>query len=386
MKKIVSLLLTLALLFAAPLNCAAVNDNTLAEKEASTARHLLSLPVPNVGSIGGEWLVIGLARSGRLTKELADCYYSNVISYVKTVGSAKLHRSKSTDNSRVILALTATGKDPRNVSGYDLLKPLADFNYVKKQGINGAIWALIALDAMQYEIPQDASVSSQTTREKLIGEIIWNQCSDGGWDLQNERFDPDVTGMALQALAPYYKSDPEVRAAVDKALALMSVLQKDSGDFSVYSSVTPESSAQIITALSALHIDCRTDSRFVKNGCNVIDSMMGFSVENGFAHSVNGGYNQMATEQAYYALVAYERLQKCKTSLYDMTDLITKGDVNQSGAATIDDVTAVQKYLAALIPLSLLQQKIADTDRDGIVDINDASALQMQLSVSKELQ
>lgn len=384
MKKTFSLLLALALLLAATLNCAAVNDDTLANKEASCARHLLSLPVPNVGSIGGEWLVIGLARSGNLTKALAEGYYSNVISYVNSAGSARLHRSKSTDNSRVILALTAIGKNPRDVSGYDLLEPLADFNYVKKQGINGAIWALIALDSMQYDIPLDPSVSIQTTREKLIDEILSSQCTDGGWDLDGERFDPDVTGMALQALAPYYKRDPGVRAAADKALALMSGLQKDSGDFSVYSSATPESCAQIIAALSALHIDCRTDSRFVKNGRSVLDSMMSFSLENGFAHSVNGGYNQMATEQAYYALVAYNRLQNRQTSLYDMTDLIAKGDVNLSGTATIDDVTAVQKYLADLFPLSLLQQKLADADRDGIVDINDATALQMQLSVSKE--
>lgn len=48
-----------------------------------------------------------------------------------------LHNTKSTDNSRVILALTAIGKDVTDVASYNLLEPLADMDYVKKQGING---------------------------------------------------------------------------------------------------------------------------------------------------------------------------------------------------------------------------------------------------------
>ena len=41
----------------------------------------------------------------------------------------------------MILALGAIGRDPRDVGGYDLVKPLGDFDAVIKQGMNGAAWA-----------------------------------------------------------------------------------------------------------------------------------------------------------------------------------------------------------------------------------------------------
>ena len=53
---------------------------------------------------------------------------------------------KHTEYSRVILALTSIGKDAQNICGYDLTAPLLDYDKTVWQGINGAIWALIALD------------------------------------------------------------------------------------------------------------------------------------------------------------------------------------------------------------------------------------------------
>ena len=61
-----------------------------------------------VGSTGGEWMVIGLERSGRETPG-AEEYYEAVVAYVNENINAneQLHRAKSTENSRMILALTA---------------------------------------------------------------------------------------------------------------------------------------------------------------------------------------------------------------------------------------------------------------------------------------
>ena len=324
-------------------------------------------------------MVIGLARSGKISKEFSDGYYSNAESYVKTVGSSKLHRSKSTENSRMIIALTAIGKDPRDIAGYNLLTPLADFNFVKKQGINGPVWALIAFDTMQYDIPTDPSVSVQTTREKLINYILSNQCTDGGWDLNGESADADVTGMAIQALEPYVTKNTGVREAVEKALNVISNSQNSNGCFMTGGEATPESSAQIITALSAMNIDSNADERFIKSGNSALDGLLSFSVENGFEHTKGKGYNQMSTEQSYYALVSFDRYKNGQNSLYDMTDLIAKGDVNQSGSATIADATLIQKYIAKIAGFTLLQQNLADINKDGKVDINDVTALQKYL-------
>ena len=378
-KKTVSLISAALLFLYSAFSVYAVSYTETADNEASVARHLLNSPVPSVGSIGGEWMVIGLARSGKISKEFSDGYYSNAESYVKAVGSNKLHRSKSTENSRMIIALTSIGKDPRDIAGYNLLTPLADFNFVKKQGINGPVWALIAFDTMQYDIPTDQLVTVQTTREKLIDYILLNQCSDGGWDLNGESADADVTGMAIQALAPYVTKNTGVREAVEKALNVISNSQNSNGCFMTGGEATPESSAQIITALSAMNIDSNADERFIKSGNSALDGLLSFSVENGFEHTKGKGYNQMSTEQSYYALVSFDRYKNGQNSLYDMTDLIAKGDVNQSGSATIADATLIQKYIAKIAGFTLLQQKLADINKDGKVDINDVTALQKYL-------
>ena len=323
--------------------------------------------MPQVGSIGGEWLVIGLARAGTLPDETAEGYYRNVVDYINEKGSAKLDRNKSTENSRLILALTAIGKNPEDVNGYNLLQPLADFNFVKKQGINGPVWALIALDSLQYEIPETTS-KEQTTREKLIDYLLEKQLPAGGWAIGEQGADPDMTGMAIQALAPYYKKNEAVKCAVDKALGYYSAIQREDGGLSEATD-SPESCAQMITALSALGIDPETDGRFIKSGNSIVDCLLRFSLENGFAHNIGGEYNQMSTEQAFYAMTAANRLREGKSALYDMCDLLTEYDLNLDGAVDITDATLAQKAIAELETLNLRQLKIAGADSQGEIKV-----------------
>lgn len=124
--------------------------------------------------------MIGLARSGKLTADAAEGYLKNAQEYVIGIGSECLHNVKSTDNSRMILGITAAGGDPTDVGGYNLLAGFADMDYVKAQGYNGPIWALIAIDSKQYDIPK-MRVLNQTTREGLVAYIISVQSDDGGW-------------------------------------------------------------------------------------------------------------------------------------------------------------------------------------------------------------
>ena len=285
---------------------------------------------PIGGSIGGEWLALALARSGR---SVPAGYYDNVVQYVKANVNAneRLHNSKSTDNSRVILALTAIGKDPTNVGGHNLLKGLDSMNYINKQGINGPVFALIALDSHNY--PTFGGV----TRDVLIDRILSEQVkADGGWALggaDEKASDVDVTAMTIQALAPYYKTNAKVKTAVDKGLTWLSEHQQEDGGFASWGAVNSESCAQVIVALAALGIDPLTDSRFIKNGITALDALCGYYTQDdtlgkGFAHVkqssggyVGGAYNQMATEQAYYALNAYYRFANSQNRLYDMTDV-----------------------------------------------------------------
>ena len=281
---------------------------------------MATLGTPTVNSTGGEWMVIGLARSGRT---VPAGYYDNVVEYVKAMADAneRLHRAKVTDNARVILGLTAIGKDVTNVGGHNLLKGLDNMAYVQKQGINGPIFTLIALDSHNYPTMGDV------TREKLIETILGAALEDGGWTLSGTKADPDMTAMAIQALAPYYKTNETVKAAVDKALEVLSALQRSDGGFGSWGTVNSESCDQVIVALTALGIDPTTDSRFVKNGNTVLDALARFYVTGGgFKHTADGERNGMATEQGYYALAAYFRFLNGQTSLYDMSDVTIQID------------------------------------------------------------
>ena len=276
----------------------------------TTGDFMATLGTPTVNSTGGEWMVIGLARSGRT---VPAGYYDNVVNYVKEHAdkNERLHRAKVTDNAQVILALTAIGKDVTNVGGHNLLKGLDNMAYVQKQGINGPIFTLIALDSHNYPTMGDV------TREKLIQAILDAQLTDGGWDLSANNADPDMTAMAIRALAPYYKTNETVKAAVDKALEALSALQRTDGGFGSWGTVNSESCAQVIVALTALGIDPTADSRFVKNGLTVLDALASFYVTgDGFRHTAGGELDGMATEQGYYALAAYYRFVNGQTRLY----------------------------------------------------------------------
>lgn len=287
----------------------------------TTGDYLAKLGTPGVGSIGGEWMALGLARSGRTVPE---GYYDAVVKYVKDNidSNGRLDKNKATENARIILALTAIGKDVTNVDGHDLLAGLNEMSYLSKQGINGAIFTLIALDSHSY------TPAGDVTRDKLVQAILDAQISsDGGWSLDGKNADVDMTAMAIQALAAYYKSNSSAKKAVDKGLSWLSSVQQNDGGFTSWGAANSESCAQVIVALTALGINPAKDSRFIKNGVSVLDALCSFAVNGGgFKHlATETSANGMATEQGFYALVAYYRLLNGQTSLYDMTDVKLEG-------------------------------------------------------------
>lgn len=303
-----------------------------------------ALKTPGTGSIEGEWLMLGLARAEHtITTDNRNTYLDAVRSYINAryrdgkLYDAELNTTVSTDNSRIILALTALGEDPQTfVTGKDLLKGYSDFDWVKKQGINGTIWALIALDSNQYEIP-----TGTTTRDKLISDILDNRTTNGGWATSGDVADADMTAMAIQALAPYY-SRANVKTAVNKALNLLSKTQNNETGayYNSYNELSVESTAQVIVALTSLGINPTKDDRFITNsGLTLLDGLMNFYNGSGeFKHTVNGQGNPMATEQSYYALVSYYRHLDGKTTLYDMSD---NGSTPESVESVIEKIREI---------------------------------------------
>lgn len=299
---------------------------------ADTKKYIQNnVPAPVVASDRGEWAVLGLARAGvELSDAYIQAYYGKVVAYVqKNMGAdgvlldPESHNPTVTDNERIILALTAIGKDPANVGGKNLLaalqnKDIMQVTNTSDTDINGLVFGLLALNSGNYT--QDSYW--------LVQAILTQQNEDGSWSSSADTKpvgDVDMTAMALQALAPYYNEggDTTVNAAVDKALQWLSAKYKNTG----YTSA--ESCAQVVVALSALQLNANSDSSFVKTVDGAPTSVLGDLLRyylgegQGFKHAASGmTADQKATEQALYAMAAYERYCRRTKALYDMTDAV----------------------------------------------------------------
>ena len=336
MKKVSSLLLIAAALLALAAPVMAAKEPELQSLVNDTAKYMLSVvKEPGPADVGGDWAVFGLARSGAKVPEgYFEGYYAKVEAYVKEKQGV-LHARKYTDYSRTAIVLTSIGKDPRSVGGYNLLTPLGDYDKTIWQGLNGPIWALIALDSANYPMPKNPEAETQATRQMYIDCILDAELDEGGWTLDRrtsaDPANPDITGMALQALAKY-RDQPAVAAAVDRALTCMSGKQNAQGGYSnAEGDPNLESAAQVLVALCELGIGWN-DPRFIKNGNTLLDNILTFrTASGGFYHVADGSLrenenNQMSAEQGFYTLVACLRYEKGMNSLYRMTDAISIGD------------------------------------------------------------
>ncbi|MDE6678508.1 MAG: terpene cyclase/mutase family protein, partial [Ruminococcus sp.] len=277
---------------------------------------------PNFGTNFGEWSVLCLARGGyySIDDEYFSNYYDRIVETVNEKADSvnkngALHKVKSTENSRLIVALSSIGINAESVGNWNLITPYNDFDWIKKQGINGPIWTLIALDTQNYQ------TSDPTVKQQCIDYILGLQFDDGGWAMSGETADPDITAMALQALARY-TDDENVKASVERGINCISDMQKENGGYYSWGTINSESIAQVIVACTALGIDPATDERFVKNGFSAIDAILEFYNPDfhNFSHITGDGGNAMATDQATYALIAYKRFVDGRNSLYDMSD------------------------------------------------------------------
>jgi hypothetical protein len=389
------------------------NPNTTAGYEEALTGVLTylgtNLTNPIVGSVGGEWAVLAEARGGTLAQGHKEAYLTNLEAYLSDgahsvnaeTGKVVLHNRKYTDNSRVILALTSLGIDASAVQlgnkTYDFVSALTDKQSGSSeyqavwQGINGPIFALMALDSNAYL----SDNAGKTARGAYLNYILTHKTADDGWALSGSAADPDITGMALQALAPYYKLDAQsysalglvgapshadIKASVDTAISRLRALQNPSdGTFSHGTVASSESTVQVLVAISDLGVDGTEDGSFRQS---VLANLLTYRIDSGaFNHTYNGvGEQLMATEQAAYALVAYDRFVKGDNTLYDMRDAFAtetvgapgSGDLDGNGFVEISELfIAVNYILKGDLTLSDAQLAALDVDNDGSLSITD---------------
>lgn len=265
--------------------------------------------------LAGDWIVIGFSGGNcKVPDKLFEKYYALYEQGVAEVQGVLDDTTYST-YARAALAVTAMGKDPRNVGGYDLLTPLADTEKVLSQGTNGPIWALIALNGASFEWEEASALA-----DSYLSVLLSRQNEDGSFALtEGGEGEVDITAMALQALA-FYKDREDVAAAIDRSLNYLSNVQQEDGGFIYWDESNSESISQVLIALSALGISY-DDPRFVKGENTLFDALMTFCLEDGsFIHAKKiQQADMMATEQAFCALSAVCRCENGQPSLYDMT-------------------------------------------------------------------
>ena len=243
--------------------------------------------------VSSEWYILALCQYDDFD---FTAYQNALLSYLQsnTISSAA---------SRQKYALVLLG-----ISSTDSYIDAVMEDSIGQQGIMSWIFGLHLLN--------NGQCSSSNTIESVTQTILSLQLEDGGWTVMGTTADVDVTAMVLQALAPQYGLEDSVTSAIDAALELLSSRQQDDGDFVSYGVSNPESTAQVLTALSALGIDAAQDTRFCKSG-TIFAGLEKYRLENGaFSHTLGGAENATATTQVFYALVSYWRMQNGRGSLY----------------------------------------------------------------------
>ena len=341
--------------------------DTLSIAKEDIAHGVKYLQGKSLEKYGNEWNIFSILRSGAtIEQSKLDKYYESVVQELKKKGKTM----RVTDLARVALALEAMGKNPTDVGGFNVLEAIYNHEKMMTDSSNCPIFGLLALDGRNYKIPEDAKWS----RKDIVTQILKFQKASGafGLSLDNDLASIDMTGMALQSLAPYYNDPayPDVKPAVDKALKHFKDNITVNAGFLDFGSENSCTTAQVLTAVSALNIDPTVkENGFVQNGNNMVSNLHTYKKDAGFAWQTALQAQEMATQQVTYGLIAYQRMAEGGTRLYDFTDVLDETDqkavkeveekINAIGSKiTLNSKKSIQEARAAYEKLSEAQKKL----------------------------
>lgn len=285
-----------------------------------------------------EWYVIALAQYGQYGEYDFSKYESALLKY--------LDENKVTSAStKQKYALSLLAIDSKN----DYITKTLD-ETVGEQGIMSYVFGLHLLN--------NGQSSSKFTKEEVANKLLTLECEGGGWSLTGKNADVDVTAMVIQALAPYYKDNADVQAAVERGFSILSQKQLEDGDYTSYGVANPESGAQVVIALCALGIDPLSDQRFIKNGKTLFDGIEKYRLESGsYCHKLGLGVNEPATSQVFLAYVAYQRLLNCKGSVFildkkEQTEVPVTPETSVTTAPQTETVPKTEKPTVETVPVT----------------------------------
>lgn len=259
--------------------------------------------------IKDDWQALLVYKDG---KEVPSSY---IESLKNKLNSAQEGSLTPMDYERMTIVLSSIGQNPANFEGKNLVEKVYNNADMNNQGINAYVYGLMALNSGNYDVPDNALF----TRDKFIDKIIAARTADNGWNYDpssEAKADPDMTAMALTALAPY-KNREDVKQVIDSGIARLSSMQDSSGEYSsIMGSANSQSLSEVIIALCSNGID-PAGSEFTKNGKNLIDILLSYKVDGGFSYDrQKAGYDAFATEQGAEALESYKMFKEQSGSIF----------------------------------------------------------------------
>lgn len=237
--------------------------------------------------------------------------------------------------SKAILDMQSIGVDPRELYPVNRNTAVDAVDGLNGKAHSAAIWTA-AYTMLAY---QQGEYSAGTQEADLIAALLATQLDNGGWTSW-ESAEADATGVAMLALAAYYDSNAEVKAALDNAVDYLSSVQLASGGFGGTWGENANNSACVIMGLCALGIDPNEDSRFIKGGNSVLDALLSYALEDNSGFGLSGDDDQVdaySTQQGFPALIAAYQLIKTGEAynVYDFSGkTLIPGRATGSGAVT----------------------------------------------------
>ncbi|EMY5504349.1 DUF4430 domain-containing protein [Bacillus sp. FSL L8-0642] len=305
--------------------------------------------------IESDWVALGLSLSGKNVPIEAK------LNYVKSVTEKvekRINRFSATDLARTIIMMNAMQADPTKVGEHNLVQKLYESD--KVNSVTGYTFALLAFDTKKYEVP----VNSKWNRVALVDALLNAQHTDGGWTYdsassKDSASSVDVTGMVLSALAPY-QDRPDVKTAVEKAVAYLYKEQLENGGFSADGQENSNSVAQAIIGLSLVKdVDQNRLHKAVQN-------LLSYQLPNGEFKWLPSDQNGsgMATEQALLALIQFKDLEK---SIYDWSN-VSVPEIDKKPNVDSENVVVEKEVTGQPEEQKQVQQETKDDNLKVVVD------------------
>lgn len=282
-------------------------DNTKVSKDIDGEIKYIS---SKLASVSNPWAAVDM-------KKIGLNFNSDYISDIKDdVNGGNLSSIYATTLEKYIIGLTAAGYTPYNFCGHDLVSELLNRD-INSYGINDAIFGLAAYSYAN--IPENYKIKKTDLVNKILSSKISyteNGESCTGWDLNGNKADADLTGAAINVLAPFCASNSTVKNTVDAAEKTLSQIENESGYITGTYGASCETNAFAIMGLVSAGMNPE-DGQFKEEKGDLVSALISFKGTDGeYRHQLGGSNNMIATEEALRALIAVKNFKSAGYDYY----------------------------------------------------------------------